>query len=630
MSGIMALVSLDGRPVPPDLARAQLAAIAHRGEWEPRLWEAPGVALGHVNLPRTPEAEREFLPASDTSERYWITWDGRLDNRDELAPKLGYDAIERAQKTDAQYVLDAYIKWNDECVHQLLGDWAIVIWDSQERKLFCAKDPIGWRQLYYAEHEGLLAVGSEPQQFFANNWLPKIPNEDYVLRFLADALQVSGATCYSGALELHGGSRIDCTFGTPAVTVYSARPKKKKIGARLPHDYVDAFESAFESATRAQLRSNRPVGISLSGGLDSSYVAAVAGRLGANAVGFVGFAPTSQFMDERPFARLVAERTSTPLLETDIDDCWTLSSEWLAPEVFDDVNHPMQSATMSKLAAVSQRSGIGVTFGGEGGDEWLSGDVVAAVASLSRGQVRTAWRLSGQGSPRRKLRWLIRKSLQEAIPYAAQDRIRGIVRKRPASSAIVPPPGTVSLSEFGRTSVLRPAEREEIIRTLYRHVTIPVISWRDRNVFSVHGLEHRNPFNDLRVVETLASTPEPMKRWDGRRKFLLREGLRREGLVEIAARNDKAHYTELFERGVAGAELERVHRATSSLDELGHLIDISTARREVISWIGTRHFWWQLPWRFICVGMWLQALHAPRVQAPARADVRCVPQTGRR
>ena len=63
MSGIMAIVSLDGRPVPPDLPRAQLAAIAHRGEWEPRLWEAPGIALGHVNLPRTPEAERR-IPTS--------------------------------------------------------------------------------------------------------------------------------------------------------------------------------------------------------------------------------------------------------------------------------------------------------------------------------------------------------------------------------------------------------------------------------------------------------------------------------------------------------------------------------------------------------------------------------------
>ena len=61
----MAILSLDGRPVPPELARKQLAAIAQRGEWEPRLWEANGVALGHVNLPRTPEADRELLPGSE-------------------------------------------------------------------------------------------------------------------------------------------------------------------------------------------------------------------------------------------------------------------------------------------------------------------------------------------------------------------------------------------------------------------------------------------------------------------------------------------------------------------------------------------------------------------------------------
>jgi asparagine synthase (glutamine-hydrolysing) len=267
MSGIVAIMSLDGRPIPPELPRAQLAAIAHRGEWEPRLWEAPGIALGHVNLPRTPEAEREFLPAPDLTGRYWLTWDGRLDNRDELARKLGYDSAQGAEKTDADYVLDAFVNWGDDCVHHLLGDWAVVIWDNQARRLFCAKDPIGWRQLYYAEHDGLLAVGSEPQQFFANGWLPRVVREEYLLRYLAGAPQQAGEMWLVGITELSGG-RSMCQGASaktaPTKTFYRVNRAR---GPKSIDEAIDGVDFHLDRAVKARLRSNRPVGVMLSGGL---------------------------------------------------------------------------------------------------------------------------------------------------------------------------------------------------------------------------------------------------------------------------------------------------------------------------------------------------------------------------
>ena len=160
MSGIMAALSLTGRPVDQDLARALLAAIMHRGDCPPRLWEGDGIALGHVNLPTTPEAEREHLPACDPSGRAWITWDGRLDNRDQLARLLQRDPASAHTMTDADYVLAAYAQWGESCVHRLLGDWAFIIWDNHTRRLLCAKDPLGWRQLVFGEHAGLLLIGS--------------------------------------------------------------------------------------------------------------------------------------------------------------------------------------------------------------------------------------------------------------------------------------------------------------------------------------------------------------------------------------------------------------------------------------------------------------------------------------
>src|SRR4051812_34782731 len=107
MSGILALLSLDGRPIGDRLPRAALEAIEHRGDREPRLWESDGVALGHANHPTTHEAEREQLPAPDVRGR-WMTWDGRVDNRSELARSLRLDPGRAASMTDADFVLAAY------------------------------------------------------------------------------------------------------------------------------------------------------------------------------------------------------------------------------------------------------------------------------------------------------------------------------------------------------------------------------------------------------------------------------------------------------------------------------------------------------------------------------------------
>ena len=232
MSGIMAIVSLDGRPVPPELARAQLSAISHRGEWEPRLWEAPGIALGHVNLPRTPEAEREILPASESTGRYWITWDGRLDNREELASLLRLDAEQARSMTDADYVLAAYRELGDDCVHKLLGDWAIVIWDSVERKLFCAKDPLGWRQLYYAEADGLLLVGFRASATVRGRVFGRVVDEKYVLRHLAGAIQEPRGTYYAGVRALRGGESATVRSGAVVIARFWVRPRRDEKSGR--------------------------------------------------------------------------------------------------------------------------------------------------------------------------------------------------------------------------------------------------------------------------------------------------------------------------------------------------------------------------------------------------------------
>jgi asparagine synthase (glutamine-hydrolysing) len=613
MSGIMAIVSLDGRPVPPELPRAQLAAIAHRGEWEPRLWEGPGVALGHVNLPRTPEAEREFLPMSDRSNRYWLTWDGRLDNRDELGPKLGYDVTERAEKTDAEYVLDAFIKWGDDCVHHLLGDWAVVIWDNEARRLFCAKDPIGWRQLYYAEHDGLLAVGSEPQQFFANGWLPRVANEEYVLRHISWSTQRASDTYYSSVRTLHGGFVVVAFQAAVSERCYWQRPRRQRHAHLRPARYVEEFEALFAASLRSRLRSNRPIGVLLSGGLDSSYVAAIAARECSNLRAFTLRVPGTKHLDEVLHAREVATAASMPLTEVDTTDCWYLSGKWLPDDLFDQPHMAGASASLRAIVGRMNSEQIGVALGGEGGDEWLDGGAWngSRFRCLADAMIHlrplTSLRIArSHGAP---LRAAAAALADDCVPGAIGRKTRKLVRQR-----------YVSREMFVKHSVNWPRSGERDGTTvwtdqrsrlsqleLYRQITLLEVGWRDRHLFGELMVEHRSPFNDLRLVEFLHSTPQWVKRYDGRKRALLRVALERVGLASIAARSDKGFHNEQMLVGLADREVARFRRGIASVTSFDGVSE-DGVRVSVTNWLARPRMNAPEIHRLASTGIWLNQI----------------------
>lgn len=611
MSGIMAIVSLDGRPIPPELPRAQLAAIAHRGEWEPRLWEAPGVALGHVNLPRTPEAEREFLPMSDRSGRYWLTWDGRLDNRDELAPRLGHDPAERAEKTDANYVLDAFIKWGDDCVHYLLGDWAVVIWDNEARRLFCAKDPLGWRQLYHAEREGLLAVGSEPQQFFAGGWFPKTVDPDHVRAWLADVERSATTTCYLGIRSLCGGTAFTAHHAKSRENQFWISPKGRPVRRDVP-SLVEELADTFSRVVKAQMRSNLPVGVFLSGGLDSSYVAAVAAARGAKTA-VAGFAPHTKRFDERSYIRLVQEDSGLPVEWVDLSDCWPLSSRWISDEMFDDVSMPIQSAIYVKLARAAQDAGVGVVLAGEGADEWVDGHPTA-IGALGEGRrllARELFSALGLKSRRSKVGLLVSEALESLLPSALirltrlgnehsqadPDRTHFISGKlgKPISR-----PDPIPLWRRKRRSVQE--------WQIYRANTVSTVAWRERHTLNPSGIELRNPFNDLRVVEFMSSVSAPTKRFDGRSKAILRAA--EAGVVPpaVANRRDFGTIGELVVEPLWHEEHARVAEGIEGAGQFKFL-HAERVRNRAAMWLSAPNQRERdLTWRLITCGLWVRQL----------------------
>ena len=166
MSGIAAILNVDGRPAEPaDLVR-MTDAIAHRGPDGTGHWFDGTVGLGHVVFHTTPESHLDEQPLADETRGLCLTLDGRIDNRKELRACLEERGAELRSDSDAELVLRAYQRWGESCAEHILGDWAFIIWDKPNRRLFMARDPLGIRQLLYWFDGDLLLVASEPTAIF--------------------------------------------------------------------------------------------------------------------------------------------------------------------------------------------------------------------------------------------------------------------------------------------------------------------------------------------------------------------------------------------------------------------------------------------------------------------------------
>ena len=128
---------------------AMLDAVNHRGPDGGGMWSEGPVALGQRMLHATPEAIDEQQPWWDEAARYRLVFDGRIDNGADLRPQLAAAGLEPRNNTDAELVLRSYQCWGEEFAVKLIGDFAIVIWDSQTETLICARDPTGMKPFFY-------------------------------------------------------------------------------------------------------------------------------------------------------------------------------------------------------------------------------------------------------------------------------------------------------------------------------------------------------------------------------------------------------------------------------------------------------------------------------------------------
>lgn len=307
--------NFEGEPPTSKYIEKVAASIVPYGPDSEETYSKEGVRILYRAFHTTKESHHETQPYVSASGAV-ITWDGRLDNRGDLVSEL-FDPVTK-NSTDVALVATAYEKWGTDCFAKFIGDWALSIWDGNNRSLVLAKDPIGIRHLYYSFDGDQVTWSSilDPLVRFADKTF--VLDEEYVAGWLS-MFPASHLTPYVGIDSVPPSSFVLLQRGKHGIermiSKYWDFEPGKKIRYSSDREYEEHFRAVFAKAVQRRLHSDRPVLAHLSGGMDSSSIVCMADTIIANGAAetprldtISWYNDSDPFNNERPYFTKVEEK----------------------------------------------------------------------------------------------------------------------------------------------------------------------------------------------------------------------------------------------------------------------------------------------------------------------------------
>lgn len=376
MCGIAGYVVVDGfLPYPPErVLAAQERLIAHRGPDGSGRWIAPGANAGMVHrrlsiIDPSPAAAQPMTAPNGTT----IAYNGEVYNYRELRQTLGAGGWGFRSHSDTECLLAAYARHDTDALTPLRGMFAFALWDEPRQRLFCARDRFGIKPFYYALVNGVFYFASEAKALLP--FLPEVSTDPVALaEYLTFQYTIGENTLFAGIRQLLPGHALLVENGTVRVWRYWDFHFEIDLD-HSPHYFQRRLTELMTDSIDLHLRSDVSIGSYISGGIDSSLIAMLAGRSGSTAnLGFHGLFSQFPGYDESGYAKLAAANAGTELLTIDItakdfrhhirDVIYHLDFPVAGPGSFPQF-------MVSKLAAQH----VKVVLGGQGGDELFGGYV---------------------------------------------------------------------------------------------------------------------------------------------------------------------------------------------------------------------------------------------------------------
>lgn len=542
MCGIAGLLHLDGPPPEQRVLIEMASTLAHRGPDAQGVYvddrHPIAVGLAHRRLSIIDLSHDADQPLANEDGSIRVVLNGEIYNFQELARELRSCHAFRS-RSDTEVIVHGYEEWGDEVISRLDGMFAIAIWDARRRRLLLARDPFGKKPLYYAWNGRRLAFASEVKALIAAG-VPAAMDAGRLGEYLAFGYVPTPYTLYQGVRKLPPASRIVADaggLGEPE-TYWELRVPRAGEEARVSFDEAtDQVRQLLLEAVKKRLVADVPLGVLLSGGVDSSAVAAAMSRLtSAKVQSFVVGFEGDSFFDERPHAERVArhlgcEHHSSVVRPDAVSLVETLLHHHDEP--FGD-----SSALPTFLVAQEARRHVKVILNGDGGDEAFAGYdrfQAALIAQALPAPLRSCLSVLGRlvpegGSYHGTLRRIRRFTEKAVLPLEQRIFAWSTFFDMPALGRL--DPGGLIQTEMVEssyaTALQAHPESTLLSRLLYLNLRTylldDLLPKMDRMTMA-HGLEARSPLLDRALIEYVALLPDGMKRRGSKGKLVLKKAV---------------------------------------------------------------------------------------------------------
>lgn len=379
MSAQAGIWNFDGRQVDRAFLEKLSSAIEQYGPDKGDTYIDGSIGMVYRAFHTTLESDLEHQPHL-SPQGLVITWDGRLDNREDLILQLYEDLISPRSETDVAIVMAAFERWGTNSFSKLIGDWALSIWDPREHALMLVRDYVGVRHLYYYPACDRILWSTTLAALVTLPGVTSTLNNEYIAGYLASYPEAD-VTPYREIRAVPPGKFVRIQDDKITICQYWTFDPKRSIRYKTDAEYEEHFRHVFRQAVLRRLRSKSPVLAELSGGMDSSSIVCVADDLIAEGRSETPRLDTISYYDdlepnwnERPYFGKVEERRGRVGFHLDVS-----KEEFFSEPIDDSYFSSLPGATKSELEFERKRivymkaNEIRVLLSGIGGDEALGG-----------------------------------------------------------------------------------------------------------------------------------------------------------------------------------------------------------------------------------------------------------------
>jgi asparagine synthase (glutamine-hydrolysing) len=374
MCGICGILNSDpGRPVDRAILIGMNEAMRHRGPDAQGLYLSGPLGLGHRRLSII-DLETGQQPMTNEDESLWLVFNGEIYNFPELRCQLVKRGHAFRTRSDSEVILHAYEEYGRSCVEHFNGMFAFALWDQSRRQLFLARDRVGIKPLYYAcLPEGFL-FASELKSLLAHPKTPRDLDHQALRQYLSYEYVPSPGSIFQGVKKLPPGHTLTLTDNRVSLECYwdFALDQSEADHNRSLEVCLSELRQTLKEAVNLELIADVPVGVLLSGGLDSSSIAAMLAALNVSNIQTFSVGFNDPSFDESAHARLVAQQLGTEHHEITLTSQAMLE---LVPRLGGLLDEPLGDSSFIPTFLLSQftRQHVKVALGGDGGDELLGG-----------------------------------------------------------------------------------------------------------------------------------------------------------------------------------------------------------------------------------------------------------------